>query len=58
MKTLLDLVASFSFIIGWFVVIAGVGYLIPSLMISPGFALISLSIILIGVFLLWVSRKL
>ncbi|SFJ69815.1 hypothetical protein SAMN04487936_103368 [Halobacillus dabanensis] len=52
MKTLLDIIASCSFVLGWFVVIVGVGYLIPSLWISPVFVLICLLVLSIGVLLL------
>ncbi len=52
-----DLLSSFSFVIGWFVVVVAICYFIPSILLGGFFLLVSLLAIASGGFLIWISKR-
>lgn len=58
MKSFMDIVSSFSFVIGWFIVVVSLCYLVASLLAGGLFILIPSSAILVGVIFIWISKRL
>ncbi|UOR12843.1 hypothetical protein [Halobacillus amylolyticus] len=58
MKHFNDIVSSFSFVIGWFIVVVSLCYLVASLLAGGLFIIIPSSALLVGVILIWISKKL
>ncbi|WP_085521839.1 hypothetical protein [Tuberibacillus sp. Marseille-P3662] len=58
MKIFADIVSGFAFVIGWFIVVASLCYLIASLVAGGLFILIPSSTLVVGILLTLISKKL